>query len=668
MFLRRFTIGFIFSMLMLAVQAQQDVRIQVVTAADDAAAGATVELVAAADSMMTRKASVDTSGHVMFMAVPPGQYIISVTSVNFTPVRKGITVKENSTFFRIVLQQLPGELSRVVITATRPLMRQEDDKTIVDPEALAATSTNAYEILEKTPGLFVDQDGNIYLTSTTPATLYINGREQRMSAADVATMLKNLPPNSIASIEILRTPSARYDASGSGGIVNVVLKKGVRIGLTGSVTVGGNQGNYGNQFAGINVNNNNGRTTTYLNLQVGSRNNHDKIMTDRRFTPDSVLSQDAFTVYKTRNAYIGYGLNTAISPSWDFSYDGRFSISGSDNRSSNLSMIREAGSTVNTKENRTTTHNHIDNYNISQSLNLKFRPDTIGSEWTTDLSVNFSPSGTEQLYATYFMIPLGGAISGEGDISNRLTFYAAQTNYLKKLPGKISLEAGAKTSGVVFHNSTDYFRTWNGVRTKDEFRTGSYRYDEQIHAGYLQASKTFAGFILKLGSRLENTNMNGQQVTPNDTSFSIHRTDLFPYAYLSRYLMKIAGYELRAYLVYRRTINRPAYEYLNPSLRFVDPYLVETGNPRLRPQFTRNYEANISVDERPIIAIGVNETTDIFTQVVYQADSSREQAYRTYDNLGKNKELYFRALGAIPPGKKYFFVAGGQYNHNMYDG
>jgi hypothetical protein len=132
--------------------------------------------------------------------------------------------------------------------------------------------------------------------------------------------------------------------------------------------------------------------------------------------------------------------------------------------------------------------------------------------------------------------------------------------------------------------------------------------------------------------------------------------------------MKIASYDLRAFLVYRRTISRPAYENLNPSPRYVDPYLFESGNPTLRPQFTQNYEANISVDERPILAIGVNDTKDIFNQVVYQADSNRSQAYRTYVNLGKNKETYFRALGALPPGGKYFFVAGFQYNHNFYQG
>lgn len=132
--------------------------------------------------------------------------------------------------------------------------------------------------------------------------------------------------------------------------------------------------------------------------------------------------------------------------------------------------------------------------------------------------------------------------------------------------------------------------------------------------------------------------------------------------------MSIAGFELRAYLIYRQTITRPSYENLNPFPRYVDQYLSETGNPSLKPQFTKNYEANVSVDERPLFAIGYNDMTDIFSQVVYQADSSHRQSYRTYDNLGRNREFYLRGLGGIPPGKTYFFIVGAQYNHNFYEG
>jgi len=203
------------------------------------------------------------------------------------------------------------------------------------------------------------------------------------------------------------------------------------------------------------------------------------------------------------------------------------------------------------------------------------------------------------------------------------------------------LEAGLKATLLNFRSVTEYFKETNSNRTKDFGRTNTFNYDENINSLYAQGSKTIGkDLIIKTGVRLENTNMKGHQVIPDDTSFTIHRTDLFPYVYVSYPIIKIMTYQLRAYLVYRRTLARPAYEQLNPFPRYIDQYLSEVGNPSLRPQFTQNYEANISVNERPILAVGVNNTKDIFTNVVYQADSSSLQAYRTYDNLGKNKEWY----------------------------
>jgi len=620
------------------------------------------------DSVNIQQKVADTLGHVKFTLAQNGQYFVSITAVNYEPIEKRITVKGSTPVFTFTADHSAKTLGGVTVTATRPLMRQEDDKTIVDPENLAAASTNAYEIIEKTPGLFVDQDGNIYLNSTTPATIYINGREQKMSTADIATMLKSLPPNSIASIEIMRTPSAKYDASGSGGIVNIVLKKGVRIGFTGSVNLGMNQGVYGNRFAGINLNNNNGKLSSYLNLQYSKRNTYEQIKTDRIFAPDSMLSQDAFTKFPTTSYYIGYGLGYEINKKWDFSYDGRLSFNDSRNASTNVSEIDKISQQQLITQNKALVNNKAKNYNFNQGFSLKHKLDTLGSEWTNDVSYTYYPNNSSQVFNTIFIAPQYPNSGGDGEIDNKLHFLSAQTNLVKKFPKLITVEAGLKTTNVWFDNKTDYFRQSNGTRVKDGFRTRSYNYTENIHSVYLQASKNISGLIIKAGVRMENTNMQGHQKIPADTSFTQHRTDLFPYIYVSKGLMKIAGYELRGYLVFRRTISRPAYEYLNPFPRYVDQYLNEVGNPSLRPQFTYNYEANISVDERPILAIGVNDTKDIFNQVIYQADTSRSLAYRTYDNLGKNKEIYFRGLGAIPPGKKYFFVIGAQYNHNFYQG
>lgn len=628
---------------------------------------ATVVVWPVADSTARQTKISDSTGHVEFQLAPQ-LYAVRITSVEYAPLEKTISVRPDATSFRMVMQAQASELNSVVVTARRPLMRQEDDKTIVDPEPLANASTNAYEIMEKIPGLFVDQDGNIYLSSTTPARVYINGREQRMSAADIATILKNLPPNAIASIEILRTPSASYDASGSGGVVNVVLRKGIRIGLTGSVNGGFNQGRYGNQFLGLNLNNSSGPLSSYLNVQVSRRNSFEELTTDRLFAQDTALNQDALTKYPANSYYLGYGINYSAGEKWELSYDGRLSYNEGRTNSANQSTIRKISTRQILTDNIAFINNQQANFSISQGLNAKYKIDSAGSEWTTDLSFSYSPNNTDQQFTTNYMLPLPFTTHGDARIENRLTFFSGATNYLKKLRGNITLETGLKATATRFENSNRYYRGKDGSRTIDGIRTGAYNYNENINAAYGQVSKTLGTIVIKGGVRLENTNMRGRQLVPRDTSFSINRTDLFPYLYLSRSIMKIAGYDLKAYLVYRRTIIRPAYENLNPSPRYIDPYLYESGNPTLRPQFNQNYEANISVDERPIIAVGFNETKDIFNQVVYQADSNRSQAYRTYVNLGKNRETYFRALGAIPPGGKYFFVVGVQFNYNHYEG
>jgi iron complex outermembrane receptor protein len=648
---------------------QSTVVFKVRTPKNEVVPFATVILYPVTDSTKLLRKVADSTGTVSFK-LDPNNYTVKMSAVNFQSLEKGIAVKATNQPFVLVAQPDNSSLAGVVVTSRKPLMRQEDDKTIVDPETLASSSTSAYEVLEKTPGLFVDQDGNIYLSSTTPATIYINGREQKMSTADVAAMLKSLPPNSIASIEILRTPSAKYDASGGGGVVNVILKKNVKIGLTGSVTLGINQGRYGNQTTGLNLNNNNGKLTTYLVLQAGNRKTYEQIKTDRNFAPDSLLSQDALTVYPSHGFYMGYGFNYQLNKKWEISYDGRVNINRSNNNSTNPSIIKKLSTNQLITSNEALVNNKGKSLNVTNGMNLKYKIDSLGSEWSNDVSFTYAPNKTEQNFVTNFTTPFVATSLGNGTLDNTLHVLSVQTNLVKKLKGQFTIETGLKSSKVWFDNATNYYRQSNGVSVKDNNRSRSYEYSENINAAYFQASKNFSGFIVKAGTRVENTNMHGEskQVNPVDTTFKQNRTDAFPYIYLSRNIMKIAGFDLRAYLVYRRTISRPSYDLLNPSIRRIDQYLNEMGNPSLRPQFTKNYEANISVNETPLLAIGYNDTKDIFTQVIYQADSSKSIGIRTYDNLGTNKETYFRALGAIPPGKKYFFVVGAQYNHNFYTG
>ncbi len=357
-----------------AVLAQQTrVGFKVMNSKNEGLPFATVTVLSVPDTMNKVQQLTDSSGLVYFTLFVSRPYKVFISAVEYAPVQKAITIKGDNPTYKIIVETISKSLRGVVVTSRKPIMRQEDDKTIVDPENLAASSTNAFEMLEKTPGLFVDQDGNIYLNSMTPATVHINGREQKMSTADIATMLKSLPPNSIASIEILRTPSAKYDASGGGGIVNVVLKKGVRIGITGSVNAGFNQGRYGNRFAGINLNNNKGKLSTYINLQVSSRNNREELNTDRIFSADSLLSQQAITIYPAQSYYMGYGVNWELNKRWNLNYDGRINLNYSNNNSSNLSQIQKLSSGAVIESNSVDVDNEGRNRNLSQSISAKYR-------------------------------------------------------------------------------------------------------------------------------------------------------------------------------------------------------------------------------------------------------------------------------------------------------
>jgi iron complex outermembrane receptor protein len=653
----------------ISISAQEiSVVIRAVNKQDQPVAGATITATDRVDSLQTSSQVADSNGNTTFNLIKGHQYIITLSDINYITVEKGINLSGERRQFTITLERIEKTLGAVVVTSNRPLMRQEDDKTIVDPEALANTSTSGYEVIEKTPGLFVDQDGNIYISSMSPARVYINGREMKMSTADIATMLKSLPPNSIEKIEILRTPSAKYDASGGGGIVNIVLKKGVKIGMTGSITAGLQQGTYGNKLLGFTLNNNNGISNWYLNLNYNNRNSYEQYILHRQVGIDSMLNQEAVTHYASGNWYAGFGASKQYGKKWELGYDGRYSINDFNNRTNNESTLSSGRLNEIVNRNRSRISNEGLSYLINNGIVTKYKIDSTGSEWTNDISHTYARYDGDQGFTIKSHIPNLQPSMGDGNNLNKRTVFTAQSDLKLKFKKNYTLETGWKSSWLDFNSVSTYFWETPTARIKDLARTSTYDYKENINAGYLQVSKGIKDIIIKAGTRVENTNMEGRQTIPDDTSFSIHRTDLFPYIYLSKKVMTIAGYELRAYLVYRRTILRPVYEQLNPFPRFVDQYLSEVGNPTLRPQFTQNYEANISVDERPLLAIGVNKTKDIFTSVVYQADSSSLQAYRTYDNLGKNKEWYIRGLGAIPPGGKYFFVLGGQYNHNSYDG
>lgn len=630
-------------------------------------AGATVQLQSTSDSIWYNRIA-DLDGMARFERLSVGFYNLRISYIGYETHEKAIAVTGDEQRFDIILRGDAIALGEVTVTATRPLIRQEGDRMIIDPEPLASVSTNTLEILESTPGLFVDQDGGIYLSSATPATILINGREQKMSNQDITTLLRSLPPNSVQRIEVMRNPSARYSASSSGGIINIVLKRGARIGRFGSVNSGFNQGYYGNRFAGVSFNNGGNLLTSYINLNYNNNDGLEELNSARFLRPDTTLFQSARTRRQAHQAFVGYGLSMDPGEKWSLSYDGRVNGSLPNSRVRNNNLIAASDA-----ERISETHNRIANesksLNIQQDFGIRYRLDTLGSDWDTRLGYNFSRNDVFQDYSSGFIFPVNPTILGDGNNDQQRHFVQLQSDLTLQLPWKIRMEAGASSSWQDYDSRSDFRINLNGNQFHDPIRTNAFNYSERIHAAYLQTSRPlFAGITAKGGFRLEYTFMEGNQTIPADTSFVVERTDWFPYLYLSRPLFQIAGFEITSFMIYRRSINRPGYQSLNPYINYVDQFLYETGNPALKPQFTENFEFNISLNDMPIFAVGRSNTRDIFSSVIYRDPKLDNVAVRTFDNLGESTETYFRAIAGIPPGGRYFFAFGGQYNHNEYNG
>ena len=241
-----------------------------------------------------------------------------------------------------------------------------------------------------------------------------------------------------------------------------------------------------------------------------------------------MLRQDAITTYPGNNYYLGYGMSYELNKKWEVSYDGRITLNDSHNSSVNESAISKISTANIFVNNIADVSNKNNSFFLSQGISSKLKIDSIGSEWTNDISYNYTPNTTSQQFITNFTKPFIASASGDGYIKTNLGFFSAQSNLVWKFPKKFTLETGLKTTITGFKNNTDYFNMAGGVRTKDEIRTSSYNYHESINAGYVQASKTLFGITLKVGTRLENTSMKGKQQIPNDTTFNINRTDFFP--------------------------------------------------------------------------------------------------------------------------------------------
>jgi iron complex outermembrane receptor protein len=470
----------------------------------DTTSSVTLQLYLLPDTILVTSKAVNNS-QANFTVNQFSKYILKLSSVSFENTEKIIAVTDKPVTASFTLKQKNTTLGDVVVVSRKPLIKQDDDKTVVDAEVLANSSTNAYEVLEKTPGAIVDQDGNVYLASTTPATILINGREMKLSSADIASLLKSLPAGSVSKIEILRNPSAKYDASGSGGMVNIILKKGVKLGTNGTVNAAWFQGVYATKTAGFNINKGSEKINSYLNYQFTNRNNFEELNSDRLIRKDSsLIAQQSYTTYPTTNNYLNGGIDVQFTPKFNAAYDLRMSYTNGKSFALNGIDISKDPSPAILGKNVSDINSANKTTYLGNNISTRYKIDTLGSEWTSQFDYNYYGNRNTQFYKNNYYLPAKPAVSGNGINNSDKNIFLLQTDLVLKLRKSLTIETGLKATISNSRNSSNYTKdTGNNIMFVDDFQTNTFRYNENIIAAYVQVSKTFAGFTIKPGVRLK---------------------------------------------------------------------------------------------------------------------------------------------------------------------
>jgi outer membrane receptor protein involved in Fe transport len=607
-------------------------------------AGASLSLIRMKDTSVIKLAASATDGSFAFENLVNGKYRILVSAVGYkktgSPVVEITNEKSAIQFPPVNLVQLPNDLGNVTVTAQKPLIEQKIDRTIINVDAsVTNVGSSAFEILEKSPGITIDKDGNISLKGKEGVLVMVDGRPTQLSAADLANMLRNMNANQLDQVEIMTNPPAKYDAAGNAGIINIKTKKMINAGYNGTFTLGYIQGKYPKINEGFNFNYRKEKLNVFTNLSHNYRKNFEDLTIQRNLYNNSNQLQQIFDqagdkrvqansynikfgvdYFATKKTTFGIVLNGASSPS-AVTNDNITNIYSS---SKNLESI-----TLATVNNNNEWKSYSANINFRTALNK-------GKELTADLDhMVYDAKNNQFMQNAYFNAAGSTLLKADtliGSLPQTIKLYSGRVDYLHPINKNSRFEAGIKSSIVRTDNDARYDSIQNGVIVHDYNRSNHFIYTENINAVYANLSTSLSKKInAQFGLRLENTNAKGEQLTTGQV-FNRHYIQLFPTAFLQYKANANNNFGLS----YGRRIRRPDYNSLNPFIRFIDRYTYNKGNPDLQPQFSNNIELSHSYKNFLTTTLNYTVTKDILQSVIEQKG---QEAYQTQQNIASLSQV-----------------------------
>lgn len=587
-------------------------------------------------------------------------FYIEVSLVGFVTQRiDDFTVVNGSVDLgTILLEEDSKVLDEVVVTGEKSRTEFQIDKRVFNVgNDISSTGMGALEVLNRVPSVTVSIEGEVSLRGSTGVQILVDGKPSIL-ADDQSNALGSITADMIEKIEVITNPSAKYDAEGTSGILNIVLKKEEKKGINGSVSV--NTGTPDNHSVGVSLNRRTEKFNLFTQLGAGYRSlPQDSENINQDLTNNTILENDG-TAYRNETFYnIILGTDYHINKHNVLTLSGNFAYEIEDQPSETNFRLFDASGDLTSRWNRTEV---TEATNPKWQYELQYKKDF---EDHKDHDLIFSALGRffgKDQNSGFDNVFIEGEESLP-DQETRTKFqqadYTFKLDYTDPISEKFTLEAGAQY--VINDVGNDYavFDIIDNELVVDESLTNDFEFDQRVLGVYGTGAYKFEKWGLKLGLRVENTNLNTLLATTSEAN-DINYTSLFPSAHTSYKFSE--AFSLQA--GYSRRIYRPRLWDLNPFFNIRNNFNIRTGNPNLQPEFTDSYEVTgIFVVGKLALNTGVyyRNTTDVIERVSLFEDNVTTT---TPLNIGSNRTTGLE-LNAEYDIKKWLSV-NGDFNYNYF--
>jgi iron complex outermembrane receptor protein len=632
--------------------------------------GATVELLKAGNNSLVKAGLTDAAGEAIFRLTLTGEYSVRVSATGFlsqtTPAYK-FPLAETT----IVINLVPAgkTLQGVTVATKKPFIERLQGKLVVNVDAaITNAGTTVLEVLEKSPGVMVDKNGSISLQGKSGVMVMIDDKQTYLSGTDLNNLLSSMSSSQVEQIELITSPSAKYDASGNAGIINIKTKKNKQKGFNGSFNVFAGQGFYPKHNHGLQLNYRNGKFNTFLNYSM----NLNKYLTDiyalRKYYAASgnvtgTLDQPTF--------YNGTSKSISIKAGADYFASAKttlgivvtaFGVNRKGKGDATATWLNANGAV----DSAILTYSNSANRFRNAALNLNFKHVVDKKqEFSADFDWANYDINNKQYFNNRKNIIGGYNEASQGDLPSSIHIISAKADHVLR-PGKESkLESGLKTSHISTDNLAVY-QIYNGAQWKDDYnKSNHFLYTENIHAAYSSFETKHKKLSVQAGLRYENTSYQAKQlgnVMKKDSSFSRNYSGLFPSGYISYQLDSSNSLTFTT----GRRIDRPAFQKLNPFITIINKYTYQTGNPFFLPQLTWNMELTHQYKQLLITSVSYNIVKNYFSQL-FLTDTSGILIY-SEGNVGRTHNFGASVMVQATPFKFWSLTSQAIFNHKQLKG